>query len=365
MAKIRDITNYLETIAPLTYQESYDNSGLIVGDVSAEVSGVLISLDCTEPVVEEAIEQKCNVIIAHHPILFKPIKKLTGQNYVERTLLQAIKNEIAIYAIHTNLDNVRNGVNSKLGQKLGLTNCSILRPEANTLSKLVTYVPSENTSAVLKALGEAGAGQIGNYQECSFRVEGTGTFRPNSEANPHKGVADQLEEVIENRVEVIFPSNLSNTIMEALNQAHPYEEVAFYLQAVANQNQDVGSGLVGHLPKAFDPTEFLNYLKETMQLSTIRHTALISNKIHKVAVCGGAGSFLLKAALAQDCQAFISADFKYHEFFDADNQIVIADVGHYESEVFTKDLIFELLQEKFSNFALRLSKVVTNPVRYY
>lgn len=365
MAKIRDLTNYLETIAPLAYQEPYDNSGLIVGDPSSEISGVLISLDCTESVVTEALQHNCNLIVAHHPILFKPINKLTGSNYVERTIIQAIKHDIAIYAIHTNLDNVKNGVNSKLAQNLGLTDCQILRPKSNTLHKLITFVPVENTQDVLTALGKAGAGQIGNYQDCSFKVEGTGTFRPNSKANPHMGQVDQLEEVLENRVEVVFPGYLSDTIIEALNQAHPYEEVAFYLQPVSNQNHGVGSGMAGYLPQAYNPSDFLDYLKDKMHLKTIRHTELLADKIHKVAVCGGAGSFLLSQAIAQDCQAFITADFKYHEFFDADNRIVIADIGHYESEVFTKDLIFELLQENFSNFALRLSKMVTNPVRYY
>jgi len=365
MAKIRDITNYLETIAPLSYQESYDNSGLLIGDSSAEVSGVLITLDCTEKVVMEAQEQKCNLIVAHHPILFKPLKKLIGSNYVERTLLKAIKNDIAIYAIHTNLDNVKHGVNHKISEKLGLTNCRILKPKADALNKLITFVPPENTDEVLTALGNAGAGQIGNYNDCSFRVQGTGTFRPNELAQPHIGKADQMEEVTEDRLEAIFPAYLAGRIVDALKQAHPYEEVAYYLQPILNHNQEVGSGVTGLLPNEFESRDFLEYLKSAMQLDCIRHSEITSKKIRKVAVCGGAGSFLLPDALAMDCQAIISSDFKYHEFFDADNQIVIADIGHYESEVFTKDLIFELLQEKFSNFALHLSKVVTNPVRYY
>lgn len=366
MAKIREITSYLENIAPLAYQEDYDNSGLLTGNPDTEVSNVLISLDCTENVVQEAIDTRCNLIIAHHPIIFRGLKSLTGKNYIERTIIKAIKNDIAIYAIHTNLDNVQVGVNQKIAAQLGLQNTKILLPKKQTLSKLTTFIPKEATEKVLQALHDAGAGNIGNYQNCSFSTEGTGTFRPNELANPTIGQVLKQEQVHENRVELIFPSSLKNKILSALKSSHPYEEVAYYLHALENTNQEIGSGMIGTLENEMGEQDFLGYLKEKMQLQMIRFTPLpLGKKIGKVAVCGGSGSFLLREAIAQGAQAFVTADFKYHEFFDAENRILIADIGHYESEVFTKDLLHDILKKKFTSFALCLSKTVTNPIRYF
>jgi len=362
--KIKDVTSHLERLAPVAYQESYDNSGLITGNPDWPVSGVLVTLDCIEIVVEEAIQQKCNLIIAHHPIVFKGLKKLTGKNYVERTIIKAIKNDIAIYAIHTNLDNVHNGVNSKIAEKIGLSDLKILVPKANTLSKLVTFVPKDAVQAVLGELHAAGAGNIGNYKNCSFSTTGTGTFQPTESAKPHVGQAGKLEKVDELRVELIFPTTLETQIIAALKKSHPYEEVAYYINSLSNDNQEVGSGVIGTLTAPMEPKAFLEHLKVSMNTACIRHTALLSRPIQKVAICGGAGSFLLPAAQARGADVFVSADFKYHEFFDAEGQILIADVGHYESEQFTKDLIKEVLEEKFTNFAVYFSKSVTNPISY-
>jgi dinuclear metal center YbgI/SA1388 family protein len=364
MIKIKDISSWLETIAPLSYQESYDNCGLLTGSPDTEVNGILISLDVTEAVVEEAISKKCNLIVAHHPIIFKGLKKLTGSNYIERTIIKALKNDIAIYAIHTNLDNVKNGVNAKIAEKLGLSGLRILSPRKQLLKKLITFIPINDTDKVMNALYAAGAGNIGNYSECSFQVEGTGTFKPNEMANPTIGNASELERVNEKRVEVIFPSYLESAVLKALFEAHPYEEPAFDLLLLENTYKEVGSGMIGELQNSLNEAEFLNYLKEKMNLSVVRHTILLGQKIQKVAVCGGSGSFLLKDAIRQGAQVFVTSDFKYHEFFDAENKIVIADIGHYESEVFTKDLILELLKKKISNIALVLSETVTNPIRY-
>lgn len=361
--KIKDVTDYLESIAPLSLQESYDNAGLITGNSEALVTGVLVTLDCLEEVVQEAIDQKCNLIVAHHPILFKGLKKLTGSNYVERTIIKAIKADIAIYAIHTNLDNVLTGVNLKICQKIGLEKVEILSPKKDTLSKLVAFVPQANTSKVLAALHQAGAGQIGNYQNCSFRTEGTGTFMPNESANPHIGQALKQEEVKEDRVEVIFPALRNRAVLRALREAHPYEEIAYYVTPLLNDNQEVGSGMVGYLPAPLEPMDFLKGLKDSMGLKIVRHTRP-TGRISKVAVCGGSGSFLLPAAIKAGAQAFITADFKYHEFFDADGQTMIADIGHYESEVFTKDLLQDVLMKKFSTFAIIFSRTVTNPISY-
>ena len=361
---IHTVTAYLATIAPPAYQESYDNAGLITGDPMWEVKGVLVTLDCTEAVVEEAIAGGANLIVAHHPILFRGIKKLTGSNYVERTLIKAIQHHIAIYAIHTNLDNVLEGVNHKIAERIGLVNTHILQPKTDTLSKLVTFVPREATERVLQALHEAGAGQIGNYKNCSFRVSGEGAFMPGEGTNPHIGKPHQLEIVDETRVEVIFPSWSATNVVDALRKAHPYEEVAHYITMLANENQEVGSGLIGELPEAQEPMQFLRRLKDSMQLSVIRHTRVPAKKISKIAVCGGSGSFLLPRAIKAGAEVFISADFKYHEFFDADDRIVIADIGHYESEAHTKELLTEILTKKFHTFAINFSKTVTNPISY-
>ncbi len=364
MPTVQEITRYLETIAPPAYQESYDNARLIVGDPQAEVSGVLVSLDAVEAVVDEAIATGCNMVVSHHPIVFRGLKSLTGKNYVERTVIKAIKHDVALYAVHTNLDSVQQGVNRRICDRLGLQQPRILAPRADTLQKLVTFVPLADTERVLRALGDAGAGQIGHYKNCSFRTVGTGTFQPDEQANPHIGEAGQQEEVEEQRIEVMYPTHLAATVLAALRAAHPYEEVAYYQQALVNQNQEVGSGMIGRLPKPLSGAAFLDYLKDKMQLSVVRHTQLLNRPIQKVAVCGGAGSFLLPHALRQRADAFVTADYKYHEFFDADGQLVIADIGHYESEVFTKQLLLELLSKKFVNFAVRLSETNTNPVFY-
>lgn len=362
--RIKDVTDYLETLAPRSYQESYDNSGLLTGNRDETVSGILVTLDCTEAVVKEAISKNCNLIIAHHPIIFKGLKKLTGSNYIERTIIEAIRNNIAIYAIHTNLDNVHTGVNRKICEKVGLKGLKILAPKNNVLTKLVTFIPKENTEAVLESLHRAGAGQIGNYNNCSFRVEGVGTFKPNEHAQPHIGTQHQQEYVNETRVEVIFPSYLQHKILNALQESHPYEEVAYYLTNLTNENQEVGSGMIGELEEAEEPLAFLKRLKISMNLDIIRHTHLIDKPVKRVAVCGGSGSFLLPQAISAGAQVFITADFKYHEFFDADNHLMIADIGHYESEVYTKELLQEVLTKKFPTFAINFATTVTNPISY-
>jgi dinuclear metal center YbgI/SA1388 family protein len=362
--KLAEIIKLLEQLAPRPYQEDYDNSGLIVGNRNAAISGVLVSLDCLESVVDEAIKMKCNLIVSHHPILFKSLKRLSGDHYVERVIIKAIKNDIALYAMHTNLDNVYEGVNAKICEKLGLINRKILKPKKSTLSKLEFFAPGEDSERILKALFEAGAGNIGNYKNCSFMVDGIGSFTPNEHANPHIGKANQVEIVNEKRIEVIFPRYLESAIMKALFKSHPYEEVAYAIQLVENHNNEVGSGMLGDLNKPMDGKNFLKMLKKKMNLSMIKHTAISDWPIKKVAVCGGAGSFLLADAIKSDADAFISSDFKYHEYFEADGRLLIADIGHYESEIFTTELITDYLKENFSTFAINFSNTVTNPVSY-
>ncbi len=363
--KIQEVISTLETWAPPAYQESYDNARLITGNKNDKLSGVLVTLDCTEDVVEEAISKDCNLIVAHHPIVFAGLKSITGKNYVERTVIKAIKHDIAIYAIHTNLDNVVTGVNKKIANKLGLKNQRILAPKSNTLSKLVTFAPTPDTESVLNALHKAGAGAIGNYDECSFTTTGTGSFRPNETANPHIGTKQVREHVNENRIEVIFPSHIQRNIITALKASHPYEEVAYYITPLDNQNQEVGSGMIGELSSPVDIREFMTSLKQTFNLGVIRHTNPHKSTIQRIALCGGAGSFLLPKAKGAQADVYITADYKYHEFFDAENTITILDIGHYESEAFTKELIYDFLKEKFANIALNLSEVVTNPINYF
>ena len=365
MTKIKEVIKYLETIAPLAYQESYDNSGLLTGIKEENVTGVLITLDSTEEIIQEAIDTNCNLVIAHHPIIFSGLKKITGKNYVERTLIKAIKNDISIYAIHTNLDNIISGVNFQFAQKLGLKKLSILNSKPNTLNKLVCFVPKTNEEEVLEAMYTAGAGDIGNYTECSFTVEGKGSFTPNQHATPTIGTKETPEKVTESRIEVLVPSHLVSNVIHALKSAHPYEEVAYYISALDNVNQELGAGIFGSFDEAYSTHEFLTHLKETMRLEVIKYTKSYTGTIKNIAICGGSGSFLLPAALEAKVDAYVSADFKYHEYFDAESELMICDIGHYESEVSTKDLLYEILSKKFSSFALNLSKIDTNPINYF
>jgi dinuclear metal center YbgI/SA1388 family protein len=363
--KLSQLSTYLESIAPLAYQEDYDNAGLIVGNPDQEIHQVLISLDCIEAVVDEAIATNCQVIISHHPIVFKGLKRFNGKTYVERVVEKAIRNNIALYAIHTNLDSIMTGVNAKICERLGLENTHILSPKQGLLKKLVTYVPTSHVDQVRNALFHAGAGNIGNYSECSFNAEGTGTFKGNEDSDPYVGQPGIRHTEEETRIETVYPANLESKILMALMLAHPYEEVAYDLYALTNQHQQVGSGMAGELDQAMDAEEFLYHLKEKMQAHVIRHTAFTGKQIKKVAVCGGSGGFLLKHAIAAGADIFITADYKYHEFFDADNKIIIADIGHFESEQFTQQLLHEMIKKKFADLPLRLTSVNTNPVRYF
>lgn len=364
--KAAEIISVLEDFAPLTYQESYDNCGVQVGDTNMEVTGVLLTLDITEDVIDEAITRHCNMIVAHHPVIFSGLKKLTGRNYVERVVLKAIKNDILLYAAHTNMDNARAGVNAIIAGRIGLQQTTILQPMHGTLKKLYTYAPGKDAVQVRDALFAAGAGQIGKYAECSFNTEGQGSYRPLPDASPYIGEAGGPRHTEpEVKIEVLVQPHNEAAVLRALFGSHPYEEVAYELIALQNQNQEIGAGLVGNLPEPMEATVFLTHLKEKMNVSCIRHTRLPEKKIQRVAVCGGSGSFLLIDALRAGADIFITADYKYHQFFDAENRIVIADIGHYESEQFTVQLFEHLLKKKIPNFAPLLSDINTNPVNYF
>ncbi|MEO5946037.1 MAG: Nif3-like dinuclear metal center hexameric protein [Chitinophagaceae bacterium] len=363
--KINEIISYLETIADTSLQEEYDNTGLIIGNADWDCTGIICTLDATEEVIKEAIQKKCNLIVAHHPIIFKGLKKINGKNYVEKTIIAAIKNDIAIYAIHTNLDNVKQGVNGRIAQMLGIQNCKILSEKEATLKKLFTFVPFDKTDEVRNAIFSAGAGHISNYSECSFNAEGIGTFKGGTGSNPYVGEPGKLHQEKEIKIEIIFPAYLERKIVTAMKEAHPYEEVAYDIVQLDNFNQSIGSGMVGELAQPVDENQFLENLKTIFRTPGVRHTRLLGKQIKRVAVCGGAGSFLISKALAANADAYITADIKYHEFFDANDQLLLADIGHYESEQFTINLLQEVLEQKFPTFAVLKTEVKTNPVFYH
>lgn len=362
---LQNILTELEKFAPLSYQESYDNCGLLTGHKELEVTGALLCLDCTEAIIEEAIQKKCNLIIAHHPIIFSGLKKINGSTYVERTIIKAIQNNIAIYACHTNLDNVQMGVNKKISDKLGLINTRILSPKKTVLKKLVTFVPADHLEVLRSSLFNAGAGNIGNYDSCSFVLEGMGSFRGNENANPFIGEKGKLSLEKESRLELIFEAVNEAQIVEVLKQNHPYEEVAFDIYQLENTYQNIGSGMVGELKSEIPEREFLELIKSVFKLKFIKHTAFLNKPIKKVSLCGGSGSFLLKNAINSKSDIYISSDFKYHEFFDAENRILAADIGHYETEQFTPEIFYEIISNKFPTFASYLTETNTNPVNYF
>jgi dinuclear metal center YbgI/SA1388 family protein len=363
--KIKELTDFLETWTPLSLQEDYDNCGLLVGDKNASLNGVLISLDVTAAVLEEAKNKQCNLIVAHHPIIFKGLKKITGGNYTEKIIIDAIKADIAIYAIHTNLDNRINGVNFKIAEMLGLKEVKVLKPKNSNLFKFQIYVPADNLSSVKAAVFEAGAGSIGNYTECTFETQGTGSFKPMLESNPSTGKIGEIYSGHEIKLEVITDAAHRYAVEKAMLQAHNYETPAYDIIALENANPEIGSGAIGLLDESMPVQDFLAHLKNAMQLKNFRYTPLIKSHIKTVAVCGGVGSFLIPEAKKAGADIFISSDIKYHEFFDAENQLIIADIGHYESEKYTKDLILEKISKKFTNFASYLSEVYTNPINFY
>ena len=362
---ISKVIQQLEFIAPPSLQENYDNAGLITGNTNWDCKGIITALDATEAVVLEAIEKKCNLIVAHHPIIFSGLKKINGKNYVEQTIITAIKNDIAIYAIHTNLDNVLQGVNAKIADALGLINRQVLQPKNNLLKKLFTFVPVEYAEKVRNAIFVAGAGQISNYSECSFNSEGTGTYKAGEGSNPFTGKIGERHNEPEIKMEVIFPAWLEKAVYNAMIAAHPYEEVAYDIVALENTSLQIGSGLIGELPEPVTEAAFLSNIKEKFNLSVIKHTALMGKKVKTIALCGGAGSFLIGAASVAGADFYISSDIKYLDFFDANGRLVVADIGHYESEQFTIALLSEFLQQKFPTFAVLKTGVVTNPVNYY
>lgn len=362
---IKELLECFEQVAPDALQESYDNSGLQLGSPAKEVTRGLICLDVTPSVVSEAISKGCDLIISHHPLIFKGLKKITGAHFTEKVIIEAIKHDIAIVSLHTNLDNVEQGVNSRLGQALGLINLKILQPQKGQLRKLVTFCPQSHAEQVRNAIFEAGAGHIGKYDCCSFNLEGKGTFRAGKDANPFVGKKEELHVEQEVRIETILPAFLERKVLNAMIHSHPYEEVAYDIYPLENIYEKTGSGMVGELDIPLSENDFLEMLKKKLKIPCLRHTAFTGQAIKKVAFCGGSGGFLLSDALRAGAQAFVTGDLKYHQFFEAEGKILIADAGHYETEQFTKELLYDIVNKNFSKFALLISGVNTNPVNYF
>lgn len=362
--KIKEILTILEEMAPLAYAEDFDNVGLLVGNQNDEAIGVLVCHDALESVIDEAIAKKCNLVVCFHPILFSGLKKITGKNYVERAVLKAIKNDIAIYAVHTALDNHKNGVNKIFCNALGLKNTKVLVPKQNFIQKLVTYTIPENVEKVRNALFDAGAGKIGNYEDCSFNSQGIGTYMGNENSNPEIGERFEFVEAQEIKIEVTFEKHLQSKILKALFSNHIYEEVAYEIYDLQNSHQNIGLGMIGELENPMSEIDFLEFVKDKMQCGGIRHSQLLGKQVKKIAVLGGSGSFAIKNAIQANVDVFLTSDLKYHNFYEAENQIVLADIGHFESERYTKNYIVDFLKEKITNFAIVLSEENTNPVKY-
>ena len=363
--KIKEIIPILEEMAPLAYAEDFDNVGLLVGDANDEATGILVCHDALEGVIDEAIAKKCNLVVCFHPIVFSGLKKITGKSYVERVVLKAIKNDIAIYAVHTALDNHKHGVNKILCDALGLTSTKILIPKLGFIKKLVTYTVPENADKLRQALFEGGAGNIGNYENCSFNSNGIGTYQGNEDSNPTVGNKGELTQTDEVKIEVTFEKHLESKILKALFSNHVYEEVAYEIYDLQNAHQNIGLGMIGELETARTERDFLQMVKDNMLAEGIRHSNYLNKNITKVAVLGGSGAFAIKHAMAAGADALVTSDLKYHDFYQAENKLLLCDIGHFESERYTKNYIADFLMKKITNFAIILSEENTNPVKYF
>ena len=361
---VKEVTSVLEELAPLAYAEDFDNVGLLVGSYTQEVSGILVTLDTLENVVDEAITNNCNLIVSFHPIIFGGLKRITGSSYVERVVIKAIQNDIAIYSMHTALDNSKVGVNAKICEVLDIFDPQILIPQKSTIKKLTTYAAISTAEKLKNALFKAGAGNIGNYSNCSFTTAGTGSFRAEKDANPTIGEIGETHFEEEVQINVTFSASVEKKVMNALFKNHPYDEVAYEVLTLENTNQNIGMGMIGTLKKPMGGNEFLKLVQERMSASGIRHSKLLNKDIERVAVLGGSGAFAINAAKAAGADIFITADVKYHQFYQAENKMVIADIGHFETEQFTKNLLVDYLTKKIPNFAIRLSESKTNPIKY-
>ncbi len=363
--KLKEVVQNIEEVFQMSLAESYDNVGLLCGNPDRDVAGILVAHDALEIVVDEAIEKNLNLIVCFHPIIFSGLKTLTGKNYVEKSILKAIENKIAIFAIHTAFDNDGLGVNFGICEKLELINQQILMPKQEQLLQLSVHVPRENAVELKDALFSAGAGNVGNYDECSFTISGEGSFRPLEGANPYSGSLNEREIADEVLISVIAEKFKLNKIVAAMKSAHPYEEVAYQIVELKNENHHVGLGRFGDLETEMEAEEFLKMVKGKFGLNVIRHSNILDKKIKRVGVLGGSGASGIAAAKRAKCDAYLTGDLKYHDFFQAENEMLLCDIGHFESEQFVVHQIFDILSEKFPKFAISKSVEKTNPVNYF
>jgi len=363
--KLAELCSYLNQSVPPEFQESYDNSGLQVGDPVWDISSALITLDVTDEVLDEAIAGRCDLIISHHPLIFGPLKSLTGKSITEKLVIKALSHNVAIYSAHTNLDVIERGVSRKMAEKLNLQNVKVLSPLKNRLLKLVTYIPESHFDKVSTAVFEAGAGVIGNYDYCGFTVPGTGSFRGNDRTNPFIGKKGVISHEKEIRFETIMFSHLKNKVVKALLESHPYEEVAYDIYNLENENIEIGLGCVGEFSESLNENDFLAIVSEVFNAKGIRYSKSMGKKIRKIALCGGSGASLINQAINSGADSYITADIKYHNFFDAESRILLVDVGHFESEIFSVEILYDLVIKKFPKFAVRFSKINTNPINYF
>lgn len=362
--KLKELTQFLDSEIPLSFQDNYDNSGLQVGDPEKDITSALLTLDVTEAVLDEAVDNEVDLIISHHPVIFTGIKSLSGRTYTEKIIQKAIRNEVAIYSAHTNLDVMSYGVSRKMAEKLDLQNVIVLVPLKEKFMKLVTYIPESHLDAVREAVFAAGAGVIGKYDSCGFVSQGTGSFRGDENTNPFVGKKGKLHFETEMRFETVLLSHLKNKVIKALIDKHPYEEVAYDVFALENNNFEFGMGCIGELPMALPESDFIKLVSDTFCSKGLRYSKPVGRELKKIALCGGAGASLLNTAILTGADAFVTADIKYHNYFDAENRILLIDSGHYESEKFTTEILYDLIIKKFPKFAVRFSKTNTNPINY-
>jgi dinuclear metal center YbgI/SA1388 family protein len=363
--KAQEIVNIIESFAPPGIQESWDNSGLITGNRDAEVSGVVLCVDVTEAILNEAMGLGYNMIVSHHPPVFSGLKKFSGNDLVSRLVRSAIKNDLILYSVHTNLDQIEEGVSGIIAAKLGMESTEILVPRKDDLLKLVTFIPVDSFEGVTKAVFNAGAGHIGNYDSCGYSVDGKGSFRAGEGTDPFTGNKGELHYEAEKRFETIFPRHREAEIISALMESHPYEEVAYDIYPLKNTNQAMGLGIIGNMPDPVSEEELLSRVKKIFNTGCIRHTDFLNKDVKRVAVLGGSGSEFLGQAINKRADVYITADIKYHQFFNADGKILLMDIGHYESEHLALEVLNKILSKKLTNFAVHLTKISTNPIKYF
>jgi dinuclear metal center YbgI/SA1388 family protein len=365
--KCDNIIKIIEDWAPKSIAWEKDNVGLQVGSLRREVKNILLCLDVNEKVIDEASKKNCNLIISHHPLLFRSLKKIDIERDQKSKILEKlIKKDITLYSAHTNLDFTKDGVSFQLADKLGLSNQRFLLNKSSNLNKLIVFVPVDNADKVAEAMHSAGAGIIGEYSHCSFRTIGMGTFKGSNKSKPSMGVKGKLNKVSEVKIEVLVNSFDLHKVISSMKKIHPYEEVAFDVYPMVNENFNYGMGVIGDLKKELTAKEFLTYVSKSLRINNFRFNKGSKFRIKKVAVCGGSGSDLLETAIKSKADAFVTADVKYHTFQDAEDEILLIDAGHYETEIHSLNAIKNRIENSLKD-KVKVYKFsgTTNPIVFY